>query len=146
MAAMQLYNYLIVGGLVFALGMIGFLVRRNVIVMFLSVEMMLQGVSLSLVGWSAYHHQLGGQMLIIFIIAVAACEAGIALALVVMLFQKCGRLDIAFWQNLREDGNAAFVDRNVPVERESERLWPKLTTAGIEPSGDEDSRLHRSRV
>lgn len=146
MAAMQLYNYLIVGGLVFALGMIGFVVRRNVIVMFLSVEMMLQGVSLSLVGWSAYHHQPGGQMLIIFIIAVAACEAGIALALVVMLFQKCGRLDIAFWQNLREDGNAAFVDRNVPVERESERSWQKLTTAGIEPSVDEDSRLHRSRV
>ncbi len=145
-ATQQTYNYLVIGGLVFTLGLIGFLVRRNVIVMFLCAEMMLQGVSLSLIGWGRYHDHLGGQVLVIFIIAVAACEAGIALALVVMLFQKCGKLDIAFWQCLREEGRAAFVDRQVPMERESDRAWPRLTPAGVEPTLDEEAQLHRSRV
>ena len=55
--------------------MVGFLVRRNVIVMFLCAEMMLQGVSLSLVAWGRHHHNWDGQSLVIFVIAVAACEA-----------------------------------------------------------------------
>ena len=83
-----LNNYLIVGALLFGIGLVGFLSRRNMIVMFLSAEMMLQGVSLSLVAWSRFHNDFGGQMLVIFIIAVAACEAAIALALVLMLFQR----------------------------------------------------------
>ena len=48
---------------------------------------MLQGVSLSLVAWGRYHNDWGGQMLVLFIIAVAACEAAIALALILMLFR-----------------------------------------------------------
>ena len=75
-----LHNYLIVGALLFGIGLIGFFSRRNMIVMFLSAEMMLQGVSLSLVAWSRFHNDFGGQMLVIFIITVAACEAAIALA------------------------------------------------------------------
>jgi NADH-quinone oxidoreductase subunit K len=85
-------------------------------------------------------------MLVIFIIAVAACEAGIALALVVMLFQKSEKLDITFWQSMREEGRNAFVDRQVPVERDAERSWPHLTPAGIQPVVDEEAQLHRSRV
>ncbi|MFM2093511.1 MAG: NADH-quinone oxidoreductase subunit [Planctomycetota bacterium] len=145
-ASQQLYNYLAVGGIVFTLGLIGFVVRRNLIVMFLCAEMMLQGVSLSLIGWGRYHDDWGGQMLVIFIIAVAACEAGIALALVVMLFQKSEKLDITFWQSMREEGRNAFVDRQVPVERDAERSWPHLTPAGIQPVVDEEAQLHRSRV
>ena len=56
--------------------------------MFLSAEMMLQGVSVSLVAWGRFHNDWGGQMLVIFILTVAACEAAIALALVLMLFQQ----------------------------------------------------------
>ena len=74
-----LNNYLIVGALLFGIGMVGFLSRRNMIVMFLSAEIMLQGVSVSLVAWSRFHNDFGGQMLVLFIIAVAACEAAIAL-------------------------------------------------------------------
>ena len=59
-------------GLLFAIGMIGFVVRRNMIVVFLCAEMMLQGVSISLVAWGRYHMDWGGQMLVLFIIAVAA--------------------------------------------------------------------------
>ncbi|MFM9066367.1 MAG: NADH-quinone oxidoreductase subunit NuoK, partial [Planctomycetota bacterium] len=64
----ELAQYLAIGGILFALGMIGFLVRRNMIVMFLCAEMMLQGISISLVAWGRYHADFGGQMLVIFII------------------------------------------------------------------------------
>ena len=106
-----LNNYLIVGAMLFGIGLIGFLSRRNMIVMFLSAEMMLQGVSLSLVAWSRFHNDFGGQMLVMFIIAVAACEAAIALALVLMLFQRSGKLDIAVWQELREANQPALRRR-----------------------------------
>ncbi len=86
----SLQAFLTVGAALFGIGLIGFLSRRNMIVMFLSAEMMLQGVSLSLVAWGRYHSDLGGQMLVIFIIAVAACEAAIALAVVLMLFERKG--------------------------------------------------------
>ncbi len=148
-----LYNFLIVGGVLFALGLIGFIVRRNLIVMFLCAELMLQGVSLSLIGWGRYHGSLGGnagawggQMLVIFIITVAACEAGIAMALILMLARRIGKLDSAAWQNLREDGQPIYVDREVPEERTEDRVWPHLTPAGIQPFTDPDRIVHRPRV
>jgi NADH-quinone oxidoreductase subunit K len=147
-----LYNFLAIGGVLFALGLIGFLVRRNMIVMFLCAEMMLQGISLSLIGWGRYHGSVGapgawgGQMLVIFVITVAACEAGIAMALILMLARRTGQLDSAAWQLLREDGQPAFVDHEVPEERTEDRVWPQLTPAGIRPPIDPDVPLHRPRV
>ena len=141
-----LQNYLVVGGLLFAIGAVGFLVRRNMIVMFLSAEMMLQGVALNLVAWGRFHDDWGGQMLVLFMIAVAACEAGIALALILMLFLKSGNLDATFWQDMREEGQAAYVDRQVPEERAEDQIWPSLTPAGIEPEEEQDEFLHRSKV
>ncbi len=90
----MLVNYLVVGAMLFALGAAGFVVRRNLILMFLCVEMMLQGVSLSLAAWGRYHNDFGGQMVVLFIIAVAACEAAIGLALVLVLFRRKGNLDV----------------------------------------------------
>jgi NADH-quinone oxidoreductase subunit K len=75
-----LTNYLMVGAALFVLGMVGFLARRNLIVMFLSAEMMLQGTALSLVGFGRYHGSWTGQIFTIVILTVAACEASIALA------------------------------------------------------------------
>lgn len=141
-----LYNNLAIGGLLFALGLVGFVVRRNMIVMFLCAEMMLQGVSLSLVAWSRFHNDWGGQMMVVFTIAVAACEAGIALALVLMLFHHRGSLDIAVWHELREDTQPAFVDREVPEEEAESPAWPELTPAGVRPEVDTDEFSHRSRV
>src|SRR5262245_1334636 len=109
-----LYNYLVVGALLFGIGLVGFLSRRNMIIMFLAAEMMLQGISVSLVAWGRYHNDWGGQMLVIFILTVAACEAGIALALVITLYQRSGSLDIVFWQNLRESVVPRHVDHEVP--------------------------------
>src|SRR5664280_2789034 len=106
-----LNNYLIVGAMLFGIGMVGVLSRRNMIVMFLSVEIMLQGVSVSLVAWSRFHNDFGGQMLVVFIIALAACEAALALALVLALFDRRGKLDIADWQLLREANQPLFHDK-----------------------------------
>jgi NADH-quinone oxidoreductase subunit K len=141
-----LYNYLLVGGILFVLGLVGFLVRRNMIVMFLCAEMMLQGVSVSLVGWGRYHNDWGGQMLVVFIITVAACEAGLAMALILMLAQRAGKLDSTTWQDLREEGQPAYVDREVPEESAADHVWPRLTPAGVEPPIDESDLTHRSRV
>ncbi|WP_254513417.1 NADH-quinone oxidoreductase subunit NuoK [Anatilimnocola floriformis] len=147
-----LYNYLIVGSLLFAIGLIGFLVRRNMIVMFLCAEMMLQGVAVCLVAFGRFHGSLGnptawdGQTLVIFMITVAACEAGIAMALILMLAQRTGNLDSLVWQDLREEGQPAFIDQQVPEERAEDQVWPTLTPAGREPLPNEDEQTHRSRV
>jgi NADH-quinone oxidoreductase subunit K len=141
-----LNNSLLVGALLFGIGLVGFLSRRNMIVMFLCAEMMLQGVSVSLVAWGRFHNDWGGQALVIFILTIAACEAAIALALVLMLFQRTGRLDIAAWHHLREENVPAFRDEEVLEDRESPRHWPKLTPSGIEPAKDEEFLAHREHV
>jgi NADH-quinone oxidoreductase subunit K len=144
--AALLENYLLVGGVLFAVGMVGVAVRRNLIVVFLCVEMMLQGVSLSLVAWGRYHNDWGGQTLVLFILAVAACEAAIALALFLALFRQRGSLDVTLWQRLREDDQPPHVDREVPEPISQSPQWPKLTPAGVEPRSDPEKELHRSHV
>ena len=112
-----LHNFLLVGALLFAIGAVGFITRRNMIVVFLSAEMMLQGIAVSLVGWSRYLDDWGGQMMVLFMIAVAACEAAIALALVLVLFERHGKLDIINWQLLRESNQPEFHDKPLPPAR-----------------------------
>ncbi|UCG77346.1 MAG: NADH-quinone oxidoreductase subunit NuoK [Nitrospirota bacterium] len=80
--------YLVLSAIVFVLGMLGFLMRRNIIIMFLSVELMLNGVNISLVAFSHYMQDLRGQVLVFMIIAVAAAEAAIGLAIIVALFRN----------------------------------------------------------
>src|SRR5271163_4422105 len=142
--AALLENYLIVGALLFGIGLVGFFSRRNMIVMFLCAEMMLQGVSVSLVAWGRWHNDWGGQMLVIFILTVAACEAAIALALVLSLYQRSGSLDVAVWQSLRESNQPPHIDRELPASDESPRVWPTLTPAGLEPAHNIEEVTHRS--
>ena len=142
-----LNNYLLVGAVLFGVGLIGFVCRRNMIVMFLSAEIMLQGVSLSLVAWSRFHNDFGGQMLVLFIIAVAACEAAIALALVLMLFHRRGNLDVAEWRELREANQPGF--REEPLSElpgEQMELLPHLTPAGVAPEIPREETDYRPRV
>lgn len=140
-----LQNYLLVGAILFGLGVTGFLVRRNLIVMFLSAEIMLQGISVSLIAWGRFHNDWDGQLMVIFIITVAACEAGIALALVLMLCRHSGSLDVLFWQNSREEGTGPFIDSEIPEESSEQPRWPKLTPAGLEPTNPQEE-LHRRHV
>jgi NADH-quinone oxidoreductase subunit K len=141
-----LENYLLVGAILFALGLTGFLVRRNLIVMFLCAEMMLQGVSLTLVAWGRFHGNWGGQLLVVFIITVAACEAGIALALVLMLCRHAGNLDVTVWQCVREQGTRPFVDHELPEDAQPVEVWPTLTPAGREPVHRPQDEWYRSHV
>src|SRR5436189_4853369 len=105
-----LNNYLLVGAALFSLGMLGFLARLNLIVMFLSAEMMLQGTALTLVGFGRYHGNWTGQVFTIVILTVAACEASIALALILILFHRRSSLDGTLWQDIREPGQPPVSD------------------------------------
>ncbi len=104
------------------------------IVMFLAAEMMLQGVSVSLVAWGRYHNDWGGQVLVIFILTVAACEAAIALALVLIALPadrpaRHGRLARA------ARGQPAGLHRRGSARGSDDRdhAWPHLPPAGVEP-------------
>src|SRR5262245_10250054 len=134
-----LNNYLIVGALLFTLGLVGFLARRNLIVMFLCAELMLQGVSLTLVGFSSYHGTWGGQVFAIFSLALAAAEAGIALALFVVLFRRNCSLDVSVWQDLREADQPRVVDESAADEKSPGPHWPHLPPAGLLPDGSASS-------
>ena len=145
--AALLQNYLMLGAMLFGLGLVGFLVRRNLIVIFLCAEMMLQGVSLSLIAWGRYHDNWDGQSLVVFVITIAACEAGVALVLVLMLCQQVGNLDIVNWQTTREAGIQPFVDQQVPEEiKDGPEQWPSLSPAGVEPDYEPDEHMYRTNV
>jgi NADH-quinone oxidoreductase subunit K len=139
MNTIPLHHYLAVGAALFALGTIGFLARRNLIVMFLSAEMMLQGVAVNLVAFARYRGNLQGQAFTLFIITVAACEAGIALALILMLYRRRGSLDVSLWQELREAGQEPAVDEEPLPSPPLEEPLPTLSPAGIEPPSREET-------
>jgi NADH-quinone oxidoreductase subunit K len=80
--------YLWLSAAVFAIGVMGFLTRRNIIIMFISIELMLNGVNISLVTFSHYLQDLRGQILSFFVITVAAAEAAIGLAIIIALFRN----------------------------------------------------------
>lgn len=135
-----LRDYLLVGAALFALGMLGFLSRRNLIVMFLSAEMMLQGTALSLIAFGRYHGTWTGQVFTILILTVAACEASIALALIVVLYNRRSSLDVTLWQDIREANVPAtpaadVVEGAEPIEAvPGPESYPHLTPAGVEPA------------
>ena len=141
-----LQNGLTVGAILFALGLVGILARRNLIVMFLSAELMLQGISVSLVAWSRYHDDFGGQVLVILVLTVAACEAAVALVFVLNAFARTGRLDAAAWQSLRESILPRVVDHGLPPVDAAGPRFPRLTPAGVLPAADEDEALQREHV
>lgn len=99
--AATLAHYLFIAAGLFVLGLIGFLTRRNLIVMFLCTELMFQGAGLALVAFGRYHLDFSGQTFVIFVLTVAAAEAAMALALVVLLFRRKESLDAEEWQEMR---------------------------------------------
>ena len=137
-----LQYYLAVGAVLFALGMIGFLSRRNLIVMFLSAEMMLQGVTLNLVAFSRHHGNMHGQIFALFAITVAACEAGVALALILTLYKRKRSLDVSLWQDLREHGMEVPPDTEAFPTPPKEDAMPHLTPAGHEPVHRPEERTY----
>ena len=135
--ASDLTAYLAIGAALFGLGTIGFLSRRNLIVMFLSAELMLQGVGLTLVGFGRFHGNWNGQILMIIILTVAACEAAVSLALIVQLFNRSKSLDVTIWRDICEPGLPAHVVIDQDVEpflaAPGSESYPHLTPSGREP-------------
>ncbi|WP_437226488.1 NADH-quinone oxidoreductase subunit NuoK [Planctomicrobium sp. SH661] len=127
-------RYLVVGAALFVLGALGFLTRRNLIMIVLSAELMLHGVSLTLVTFGRLHNTLEGQAFTIFALTVAACEAGLALALILALFQQSKTLDVDFWSSLREpDLPGPQLEQASTLPAGDEQEFPRLAPAGRAP-------------
>jgi NADH-quinone oxidoreductase subunit K len=86
----------------FAIGLFGFLTRRNMILMFLSTELMFQAAALAFVAFGRMWMDLSGQLMVIFILTVAAAEAALALGLVVLLYRRKETLSSEAWAELKE--------------------------------------------
>lgn len=97
MGEITLYHFLFVSAAMFALGVVGFLSRRNLIIMFLCTEMMFQAAGIALIAFSRYHLNHTGEVFVIFVLTIAAAEAALALALVVWLFRRKATLDAEAW-------------------------------------------------
>ena len=101
MQFLALQHYLAVGAIMFVIGLVGFVTRRNLIVMFLCTELMFQGVLIDLIAFSRYNGNLAGQAFVIFVLVIAASEASLALGLVVLLFRQKSTLDADAWRDLK---------------------------------------------
>jgi NADH-quinone oxidoreductase subunit K len=133
--------YLGVGVALFVLGAIGFVTRRNLILMMLSAELMLHGVSLNLLAFGRMYGRMEGQAFTVFVLTVAACEAGLSLSIILSLYQRRKSLDVELWSTLKEpDVQAGVTIDDAPIE-EPEMYFPSLTGAGAMPSIDDDSSL-----
>ncbi|MDA0832235.1 MAG: NADH-quinone oxidoreductase subunit NuoK [Planctomycetota bacterium] len=144
----ELDKYLIVGAALFVLGAIGFLTRRNLIVMMLSAEMMLHGVGINLVAFNYEHQHNQGQSFTIMILTVAACEAGLALVLILSLYKRRKTLDVDVWGELGEAKPLCDVRlerRATVVEPQEEEFSvdPRLTPAGRLPQFNKQESVTR---
>ena len=97
-----LNHYLILAAILFSLGTLGLLIRKNIIVILMSIELMLNAVNLSFVAFSSFHGILDGQIIVFFIMTIAAAEAAVGLALAVSIFHSFKKVDIRFFENLKD--------------------------------------------
>jgi NADH-quinone oxidoreductase subunit K len=95
-------HFLALSGALFLIGMVGVLLRRNVLIVLMSIELMLNGANLAFVAFSRLHGNLDGQVAAMFIIAIAAAEAAVGLAIVVSLFRSRTSADIDDLSLLRD--------------------------------------------
>ncbi|MDP6891815.1 MAG: NADH-quinone oxidoreductase subunit NuoK [Verrucomicrobiota bacterium] len=83
-----LSHYLLVSGALFSIGLLGVIVRRNLLIIYMSLELMLNSANVALVAMSRFNGNLDGQVMVFFIITVAAAEVAVGLALIVALYRK----------------------------------------------------------
>ncbi len=83
-----LEHYLLVSATLFALGLLGVILRRNLLVVYMGLELMLNAANLALVAFSRFQNNINGQVMVFFIITVAAAEVAVGLALIVALYRK----------------------------------------------------------
>jgi NADH-quinone oxidoreductase subunit K len=93
--------YLILSVVLFAIGVFGVLTRRNAIIIFMSIELMLNAVNLLLVAFSTMHGDSGGQVFVFFTMSVAAAEVAVGLAILVMMYRNLRTVDIDVFSKLK---------------------------------------------
>jgi NADH-quinone oxidoreductase subunit K len=86
--------YLILSAILFACGIIGFLMKRNIITIFMSIELMLNGVNLSFVAFASQWHALSGQIFVFFVMVVAAAESAVGLAIIIAVYRTRDTLNV----------------------------------------------------
>ncbi|HSR50507.1 MAG TPA: NADH-quinone oxidoreductase subunit NuoK [Acidobacteriota bacterium] len=94
-------HYLILGAILFSIGSFGVLFKRNAITMFMCVEIMLNAVNLTLIAYSRSLQQVDGQIFVVFVMVVAAAEAAVGLAIIVVLRKRQGTLDVDAVDNMK---------------------------------------------
>lgn len=100
-ANIGLGHYLFVSGALFVMGMMGVLLRRNILVVLMSIELMLNAVNLAFVTFGYFLNDVNGAVIVLFVIAIAAAEAAVGLALVVTLFKNFKEVNIRFFEHLK---------------------------------------------
>ncbi len=96
-----LTHYLVLSALIFSVGVAGVLLRKNAIVLLMSVELMLNSVNLTFVAFSKYSGKLEGNIMVFFVMTIAAAEAAVGLALVVSIFKRFKEVNIRFFEHLK---------------------------------------------
>lgn len=94
-------HYLALAVALFVIGILGLLLRRNIIVVMMSIELMLNAVNLSFVAFARELNQLDGQVIVFFVMTIAAAEAAVGLALVVAIFKRFKEVNIRFFEHLK---------------------------------------------
>lgn len=94
-------HYVLFCTLLFVIGVAGVLIKRNALIIFMSIEIMLNSINLLLVAFSVYHNDPSGQVFVFFVMIVAAAEVAVGLALVVMVYRHTHSIDINFLNKLK---------------------------------------------
>ena len=94
-------HYLVLSAVLFSIGMAGVLLRRNLIVLFMSIELMLNAVNISFVTFSYSMARVDGQVMVFFVMTIAAAEAAVGLALAVSIFKRFKEVNIRFFEHLK---------------------------------------------
>jgi NADH-quinone oxidoreductase subunit K len=99
--SVPLNHYILLSAIIFSIGVMGVLLRRNAIVIFMSVELMLNSVNLLLTAFSVYRNDAAGQVFVFFIMALAAAEVAVGLAIIVMIYRNTNSIDINVLNRLK---------------------------------------------
>jgi len=94
-------NYVLLASILFIIGIVGVLIRRNAIIIFMSIELMLNAVNLLLITFSSYRSDASGQVFVFFIMAVAAAEVAVGLAIIVMIYRNIRSIDVGLLDKLK---------------------------------------------
>jgi len=100
-AGVSIQFYIVLSTMLFAIGVVGVLVRRNAIILLMCIELMLNAVNLLLVAFSTYFGKADGQIFVFFIMVVAAAEATVGLSILVMAYRNLRTTDVSVFNNLK---------------------------------------------